>query len=58
MFEPVGSRTNFPQLEEKISGLWKSKNVFERSVEARRDGRRFVLYEGLPLAVGGPGIHP
>ena len=57
MFEPVGSRTNFPQLEEKISGLWKSKNVFERSVEARRDGRRFVLYEGPPTANGSPGIH-
>jgi isoleucyl-tRNA synthetase len=57
MFEPVGSRTDFPQLEEKISGLWKNKNVFKRSVEARRDGRRFVLYEGPPTANGKPGIH-
>jgi isoleucyl-tRNA synthetase len=57
MFHPVSSKTNFPQLEEKISGLWKNKNVFERSVEARRDGRRFVLYEGPPTANGSPGIH-
>jgi len=57
MFEPVGSKTNFPQLEEKISGLWKNKNVFKRSVEARRDGQRFVLYEGPPTANGSPGIH-
>jgi len=57
MFEPVGSKTNFPQLEEKILVLWKNKNVFKRSVEARRDGRRFVLYEGPPTANGKPGIH-
>jgi len=57
MFEPVGSKTSFPQLEEKILSLWKSKNVFGRSIEARRDGRRFVLYEGPPTANGKPGIH-
>lgn len=57
MFEPVGSKTNFPQLEEKVSGLWKDKNVFKRSLEARRDGQRFVLYEGPPTANGKPGIH-
>ena len=57
MFRPVGSKVNFPQLEENILGLWRSKNVFERSVGARRGGRRFVLYEGPPTANGSPGIH-
>jgi isoleucyl-tRNA synthetase len=57
MFHPVGSKINFPQLEEKVSALWKNKNVFKRSVEARRDGQRFVLYEGPPTANGSPGIH-
>jgi isoleucyl-tRNA synthetase len=57
MFHPVGSKVNFPQLEEKILGLWREKNVFERSVEARRGGPRFVLYEGPPTANGSPGIH-
>jgi isoleucyl-tRNA synthetase len=57
MFHPVDSKTSFPQLEEKIFGLWKNKNVFERSVEARRGGQRFVLYEGPPTANGSPGIH-
>jgi isoleucyl-tRNA synthetase len=57
MFHPVNSKTSFPQLEEKIFGLWKNKNVFERSVEARRGGQRFVLYEGPPTANGSPGIH-
>ncbi len=57
MFEPVGSKTNFPQLEENILGLWKDKNVFARSLEARRGGPRFVFYEGPPTANGSPGIH-
>jgi isoleucyl-tRNA synthetase len=57
MFHTVGSKVNFPQLEENILGLWRNKNVFERSVEARRGGRRFVLYEGPPTANGSPGIH-
>jgi len=57
MFEPVGSKVNFPQVEEKILSLWKDKNIFERSLEARRDGKLFVFYEGPPTANGSPGIH-
>lgn len=57
MFRPVGSKVNFPQLEENILGFWKSKNVFERSVDARQGNHRFVLYEGPPTANGSPGIH-
>jgi len=57
MFSPVGSRVNFPQLEENILKLWKSKRIFERSVEARQGSPRFVFYEGPPTANGSPGIH-
>jgi len=57
MFKPVGSRVNFPEAEERILKLWKDKNIFQRSLEARRDGDLFVLYEGPPTANGSPGIH-
>jgi isoleucyl-tRNA synthetase len=57
MFHSVNSKTSFPQLEERIFALWKNKNIFEQSVEARRGGKRFVLYEGPPTANGSPGIH-
>jgi len=57
MFHSVNSKVNFPQVEENILSLWKSRNVFERSVESRRGGPRFVLYEGPPTANGSPGIH-
>jgi len=57
MFHPVSSRVNFPQVEEKVLGLWKENNVFERSVEARRNAPPFVFYEGPPTINGNPGIH-
>jgi isoleucyl-tRNA synthetase len=57
MFRPVGSKVNFPALEENILGLWRSQKVFARSVDARQGGPRFTLYEGPPTANGSPGIH-
>ncbi len=57
MFHPVSSKANFPQIEEDILSSWKSSNVFERSIERRRSGRLFILYEGPPTANGNPGIH-
>ncbi len=57
MFQPVSSKVNLPQMEENILRLWRDNNVFERSVEARRDAPRFVLYEGPPTVNGSPGIH-
>ncbi len=57
MFQPVSSRVNFPQLEERIIELWRKNNTFIRSVEARMGGPRFVLYEGPPTANASPGIH-
>ncbi|MFC1952471.1 isoleucine--tRNA ligase [Chloroflexota bacterium] len=57
MFSPVTSKVNLPQVEESILSLWKSRNVFERSVTSRRGGPRFVLYEGPPTTNGRPGIH-
>jgi len=57
MFRPVGSKVDFPQVEEGILSLWEKHNVFERSVHARQGGSRFVFYEGPPTANGSPGIH-
>ena len=57
MFRPVSSQINLPQIEENILDWWRKNKVFERSVEARRGGPRFVFYEGPPTANGSPGIH-
>jgi isoleucyl-tRNA synthetase len=57
MFQPVSSRVNFPELEQRIIGFWQEKRVFERSVEQRLGGPSYVLYDGPPTANASPGIH-
>ncbi len=57
MFQPVSSKVNFPELEQRIIGFWQEKRVFERSVEQRLGGPSYVLYDGPPTANASPGIH-
>ncbi|HEY33190.1 MAG TPA: isoleucine--tRNA ligase [Dehalococcoidia bacterium] len=57
MFEPVSSRVNFPQLEERILELWRKNKTFIRSVEARKGGPQFNLYDGPPTVNGSPALH-
>jgi isoleucyl-tRNA synthetase len=57
MFQPVGSKVSFPQMEEKVLAFWKEKGIFKRSVNDRKGGPRFTFYEGPPFANGNPGIH-
>ncbi len=57
MFNPVNSRVNFPQLEEKILDWWKKNNIFQKTVDARQGGPLFVLFDGPPTVNGSPAIH-
>ncbi|MFC2068138.1 isoleucine--tRNA ligase [Chloroflexota bacterium] len=57
MFKPVNSKTSLPQIEESILNFWRENKTFQRSVTAREQNPRFVLYEGPPTANGNPGIH-
>jgi isoleucyl-tRNA synthetase len=56
-FEPVTSRVNFPQLEERVLDQWRSEDTFHKVDEVRADAPLFVFYEGPPTANGSPGIH-
>ena len=44
-------------LEQRQLELWKSEGLFRKTLEARREGKPFVFYEGPPTANGRPGIH-
>ena len=37
--------------------IWKDEDTFHKSIDARRNSRDFVFYEGPPSANGKPGIH-
>lgn len=56
MFEPVSNSARFPELEHKVLEFWKSRRIYEKSLEGRVDSPRFVFYEGPPTANGMP--HP
>jgi len=56
-FKDVDNKVNFPALEEDVLSFWKESDIFKKTVEARKDGPRFVFYEGPPTANGRPGIH-
>src|SRR4030042_2230942 len=57
MFEPVKSRVNFPETEDRALAFWKENGIFKKSVRSREGKPRFVFYEGPPFANGNPGIH-
>ncbi len=56
MFPRLPENFGFPDVERAVLDFWKKARVFERSLELRRDGPRFVFYEGPPTANGLP--HP
>ncbi|PJE51152.1 MAG: isoleucine--tRNA ligase [Candidatus Yanofskybacteria bacterium CG10_big_fil_rev_8_21_14_0_10_36_16] len=47
----------FPKIEEKILKFWKERKIFERSLNNRKKGKKFVFFEGPPTANGKPGMH-
>ncbi|MBI5876047.1 MAG: isoleucine--tRNA ligase [Chloroflexi bacterium] len=57
MFKPVGAQVNYAAQEENILQYWKSHGTFEKSMQLREKGERYVFYEGPPTANGRPGIH-
>ncbi len=53
MFEHKKQET-FPQREERILDFWKSSQVFEKSLDLRKDSPLFSFYDGPPFATGLP----
>ena len=57
--------TKFPEykgldltgINKEIEKFWKDNNIFEQSLEIRKDSPTYIFYEGPPSANGIPGIH-
>ena len=56
MFSPIPSNVSFPKQEESLVQWWKDQQVYEKSLELRKDAPGFVFFEGPPTANGMP--HP
>jgi len=55
-YEPLGG-ADLSDLELDTLELWRSEDLFHRTLKATSDGKPFVFYEGPPTANGRPGIH-
>jgi len=44
-------------LEQEMLARWSEERLFERTLEATRDGTPWIFFEGPPTANGRPGIH-
>jgi isoleucyl-tRNA synthetase len=56
-FKPVDPRQSFPELEERVLGRWRERDVFQRSLDQREGAEVWSFYEGPPTANGRPGSH-
>jgi isoleucyl-tRNA synthetase len=54
---PVWPDVSPDQLEQEQLAAWKAERLFQRTMEAGRDGPPYVFFEGPPTANGRPGIH-
>ncbi|HET9151985.1 MAG TPA: isoleucine--tRNA ligase [Gemmatimonadales bacterium] len=45
------------QLEREMLARWAAEGLFRQTMDATRDGKPFVFFEGPPTANGRPGIH-
>jgi isoleucyl-tRNA synthetase len=54
MFDKVSNELDFPTEEKQILALWKERQIFQKSLELRKDCKPFVFYEGPPTANGLP----
>jgi len=56
VYEKVSKDLSFAERELDVLNLWQENNVFEKSIEARKDAPVFTFYDGPPTANGKPHI--
>ncbi len=57
MFKTVSPRLNVTIMEEAMLRFWRNNDVFKKSMTQRKDGPKYVFFEGPPTANGKPGVH-
>lgn len=54
---PKFSQFHIPEIESAILSFWDENEIFQKSLEIRKEAPQFTFYEGPPSANGKPGIH-
>ena len=56
MDQKTSTNLNFVEREKETCRFWKENNIFEKSMEARKQGPTYTFYDGPPTANGKPHI--
>ena len=56
MYKKVTSDMNFVDREKETVKFWKENEIFEKSIEERKDDPTYTFYDGPPTANGKPHI--
>ena len=56
MYQKVSTDLNFVDREKEVEQFWKENRIFEKSMEARKQGPTYTFYDGPPTANGKPHI--
>lgn len=57
MFKTVSPRLNITIMEEAMLRFWRNNDIFKKSMVQRKEGPKYVFFEGPPTANGKPGVH-
>lgn len=53
MFDEILNET-FAEREEKVLAFWKERDIFQKSIDQRKNEKHFSFYDGPPFATGLP----
>jgi len=56
MYNKVSPNLDFVQREKNIEQFWKENQIFEKSIEIRKESEEYTFYDGPPTANGKPHI--
>ena len=56
MYQKVNTDMNFVGREKEIEKFWKDNDIFNKSMEHRKEGKTYTFYDGPPTANGKPHI--
>ena len=56
MYNKVPTNVNFVDREREVLAFWKENNIFQKSIDGRKEGENYTFYDGPPTANGKPHI--
>jgi isoleucyl-tRNA synthetase len=56
MYKKVSTNLNFVEREKETEKFWKDNDIFEKSMDSRKEGETYTFYDGPPTANGKPHI--